>query len=549
MYDPLLLLEIHLPSVFKLLSPHIRDLDQLRDMYRAREQLVLAATRERGGHTAEGTIFDLWWNAREGNQDSIALLDFIDRTVESLVARTSETFHSPIRTICKQMLFKNDDLHSEYTRHLAELAIIELFLRSGKFQLKQVEYKLPNGKSVDFLVSHQTEEGVTNDYLFEVYMVDFFNIAEKIKSSDDLHRFIEKRILDKFAGKIDGVDMGKVPPLALVPVLRGELDELVPYEDGVSWLRSTNRIADPYVFGSRQEKSGLRYHFLLAKQWFGQVRKQQLVREVEDSIADGRSLVEKGRDMTKRGQELMDWGQLTKAAIPFVSDVPTLNFLVGAWGSIHRTAGEILNEMLNVSMPAAGGSASFAATSSLGLITILTSEKIEHGQRCDAAALAERFRDLASLPRVRDDVAVLMKRLRLDVGGSAVRSPLENFTTAYEAFSVTADDSDPAISSLLPLRSCINDLIGILLLQRQQQEPSGNAQTKVRSILEQMGIDGIDTKQFDLISEQCKSILDRSLSPAKGKRFSRTEWQDALLTGTLWLKAFLESIDEKKMRS
>jgi hypothetical protein len=273
-YDPLLLLDIYLPSISGLLRPYPSDLEKLRNAYSAREQLVIEATRKHGSYISEGTIFDLWWRAREGNRDSKALLDFIDRTVESLLSTIPDQLHSQVRTLCKQMLFKYDDLHSEYTRHLAEVAVIELFVRSGKFQLKHIELKLPNGKTADFLVGHKTPEGVTEEFLFEIYMIDFFNIKEKIQGSEDLKRFLDKRLADKYLDKTTGIDLKTIPPLALVPVLRGELNQLMPFEEGISWLRATNIVADPYVLASRREKDDIRYHFLRAKEFFDQVRKQ-----------------------------------------------------------------------------------------------------------------------------------------------------------------------------------------------------------------------------------------------------------------------------------
>ena len=444
MYDPLLLLEIYLPSIFRLFRPYHADLEQLKTAYSAREKLVIEATRDHKGHNAEGIIFDLWWKAREENRDDIALLDFIDKTVESLVARIPSTLHSPIRRICKQMLFKYDDFHSEYTRHLAELAVIELFVRSGEYQLEQVEYKLPNGKSVDFLVSHKTSEEMKKKYLFEIYMIDFFNIEEKIESAEDLRLFIDKRLGDKWADKTKEVDLNSIPPLALVPVLRGELNHLIPFEEGIAWLRSTNIVADPYILTSRQEKSGPRYYFLQAKEWFNQVRKQKFNHEVDESMAIGRGFIEKGRELTKKGQEFLDWGQVTKDAIPFIGDAPTVNLLMGTWASVNSTAGGVLRSMGDLHIAAAGGSATFAATTSLtNLMPILTSAEIDPERKAAAASVAGRIRDLASLPMAFTDVSNLLIRFHLDVGGHRRRSPLEQFKTSHEAFTVTPDDSNP----------------------------------------------------------------------------------------------------------
>jgi hypothetical protein len=263
-------LEAYLPSINHLLAPFPRDLEELRDRYEARKELTIEATRMRGGLYAQDVIFNLWWRANEGNQDPKALLDFIDHTVASLLSLIPMAMYSQVRTLCKHMLFNFDDQTSEYTRRLAELAVIEYLVRRAQMKLEHIEYKLPNGKSVDFLVSQKRAEGLRVELLFEVYMIDFD--IEKIKSSDDLRTFIDKRLVDKINKKLTGVDPKAIPQFAVLPVLRGNVKQLISFEEGISWL-PINIVAAPYVLTLRNEKGRLKYYFLKAKELFDQVRR------------------------------------------------------------------------------------------------------------------------------------------------------------------------------------------------------------------------------------------------------------------------------------
>jgi hypothetical protein len=63
MEEPLEFLKTYLPSIFGLVSSHPlhpRDLEKLRLTYKARKELFIEATLKRGGHVAEGIVFDLW---------------------------------------------------------------------------------------------------------------------------------------------------------------------------------------------------------------------------------------------------------------------------------------------------------------------------------------------------------------------------------------------------------------------------------------------------------------------------------------------------------
>ena len=145
-------------------------------------------------------------------------------------------------------------------------------------------------------------------------------------------------------------------------------------------------------------------------------------------------------------------------------------------------------------------------------------------------------------------MVLLIQSLQLDSLQKGKRSPLQQLETAYKAFEITFDTSTPSLTSLIPMRECILQIIDILLKNRKRQEKMTSTSRKVTSILIQLKRDSVSEKFIEDLAIQCKDILDNRLSPSKNTTVTRLQWQQSKGVSILWLKAFLSAIDPSKMR-
>ena len=147
-----------------------------------------------------------------------------------------------------------------------------------------------------------------------------------------------------------------------------------------------------------------------------------------------------------------------------------------------------------------------------------------------------------------EEVIALMKSLGLDSAQKGKKSPLEQFQTAHESFSKPVIESNPIITSLIPMRESIRLTIDYLLRRRPKQEITKREWDKIISIGSQLSYSTISQQQIQSWAGIWLGELKYSLSPAKEEDISRDEWTKRITKSTLFLKSFLSGIDLTKLR-
>ena len=232
------LLRKYLPFVYSVIEISDRKVARIADAYEQRLTTVANVLEESGVFSARTTIYDLLWEALEGNVASITYLDFIDTTVKSILSLLGKRERDQIVKLVLKMIVSFNDYDSQYKNHFAELAVINKILSEPHFVLVQVEKRLPNGKSFDFAV----KEGRVENFV-EVYNIDFK--IERIGSAEDLKKFLECRIVKKLNAKLAGL-LEPFPPFIIVPVLWGDILGIEPYSRALDYFKPY-KIIGPFM--------------------------------------------------------------------------------------------------------------------------------------------------------------------------------------------------------------------------------------------------------------------------------------------------------------
>ena len=138
---------------------------------------------------------------------------------------------------------------------------------------------------------------------------------------------------------------------------------------------------------------------------------------------------------------------------------------------------------------------------------------------------------------------ILRLGLKSPSGTASTVSLLEQADKAFKIPSVPGV-STPAV--LISLREAILRTLADLLPKRPTQEKTKGDQGKVLSIFSQCSRSGLDATVLNSLADEAHNLID--LLSAKQKSFTRSEVRELMNRGLVFLRAFLRSLDEKKMR-
>jgi hypothetical protein len=276
---------------------------------------------------------------------------------------------------------------------------------------------------------------------------------------------------------------------------------------------------------------------------------KKLDKLLETAAEKGLRLAQKGRVLTQEGQNMADVANATRGAARYIVHIPGIEDSITKWQTSNQQVDSLLVKLDNFLVPpliSGSGIATYDSTSLVGdpRVYIDVSEE-NHAALSEAITILS---DIVSRPIYKEDVVTLMKSLGLDAPQPGKKSPVELFITAHETFTKPVLDSNPIITSLLPMRESIRLTIDFLLKHRREQEKTKNEAEKIGSIGKHLAYDSISAEQINTWASIWYSELDNSLSPSKEEDISRTEWQKRLVRSTLFLKSLLSGIDPAKLR-
>ena len=247
-----------------------------------------------------------------------------------------------------------------------------------------------------------------------------------------------------------------------------------------------------------------------------------------------------------RIQVVIDDADAFLPLVPYIKP-DKIEGLAVLWDDVSRQTGFVKSSLDEVfpTTDSVSGSASITTATISGVfsgdINSISPEPSFH------AALSH-FNQVITRPTLRDEVISLLRIFHLDVASPGKKSPLELFQTAHLAFDTPISQSNPVITSLVPMREAVESVIDELIRRRPYQEATGAShRKKIQSIAAQLKKDATSEVVVQEWVDQWHDISDKDLSASKRNQMTREDWSRKLNRATLFLHSFLIGLDPSKL--
>jgi hypothetical protein len=210
MHDSIALIKHYIPSLFEIFSPGRSQEKNIQQAYENRLSHIQQSIAEGLIYEAKEALFDLFWDANDGDDDASLKLEFIERTIASLNQRVPTNLKNGIGKICYKMIIDMPEDESKYVTYLSELATLNTFLLDDRITLLSYESKLTNGRPIDFQLQLDGEQ-----CLIEVLTILIDH--SKIESAENFANFLQGRLEQKINYKFD--QLNNLPRFIVVPVI------------------------------------------------------------------------------------------------------------------------------------------------------------------------------------------------------------------------------------------------------------------------------------------------------------------------------------------
>jgi hypothetical protein len=259
------ILNIFTPEILSLIIEYTKEDKRIQKSFLGRLitiDKVIKTTGKFEVREDNATFFDIMFDAMENNESAQKLLEFIDNCIKEITLSITDASRNKIKNIVLDMVINFNEKQSCFYSRVAELAYLWKILKIGKLKIKEIEKKLPNGKSVDIVIEYNN-----CDYFLDI--VSIFLKARRICSDDDMYNFLYGRIAAKYQEKFQGLEDEFLKRAGVMPVLWGELKDFKQNEAALEKLISEykNQIIPPYglVYLERKKERKKGYYFELIK--------------------------------------------------------------------------------------------------------------------------------------------------------------------------------------------------------------------------------------------------------------------------------------------
>jgi len=193
----------YIPIAYKFSGINKKDLRKKTQIYNRRLNNILSINNPEKVYYEPHCIFDLLLLSENNNIDNKWYKEFlyhIDKIVKRLKNKVDISHHKVLKNTIKQIILslkEQIDNQKQYLDFFGEIFGLDFFLsQDDKFKLIDIEKKLPNGKSVDFVFKH-------DDDFLPLY-IDFFSIhninPNKLNTEMEFVKFFEDRFNKKIRG-------------------------------------------------------------------------------------------------------------------------------------------------------------------------------------------------------------------------------------------------------------------------------------------------------------------------------------------------------------
>ena len=278
-------------------------------------------------------------------------------------------------------------------------------------------------------------------------------------------------------------------------------------------------------------------------------KKEELLGILTAAEHDAQSLISKGREIIQTGQFISDLSRYNKEFVQLIPDdsyIPADRWenQLFAWQNVHKQV-DVANSSHNLVLT--DSSSTSAAVSASSIISTMVISTLPQDTQDKAIVIFHKFEQLMEQSDLFKKIGDEIHRLGVSTTSSGKASPLSLLKQAEQAFKAPSVDEASPSAVLIPLREAINGVFVALLPKRLQQEETGGNQKKLLSICKQCSRDGVDSKQIENLAKKAHDLND-ILSGAKQKKLSRDQVREFMNRGLVFLLAFLQMLDEQKMR-
>ena len=279
--------------------------------------------------------------------------------------------------------------------------------------------------------------------------------------------------------------------------------------------------------------------------------REELIELMRNAAAKGKEISGYGSDLQRYGQNLIDF---VGAGIPCM-EYPMENRppepLRQAWLYANDEADTLLSGLGSISPPLIQSSTDATSGTVIGAMAdyanpgkFVTLVPKEYEAR--AKQDSERLRSVFNRAAEKAKVLELLCRCGLtSPNRTGLASPTELYKTAWAAYEKPATTTNPASTSLIPMRECINETVDALLRRRPRIEEAGRQEAKIRSIGKQLARDGVPVHIIDSLADR-RSTLNSKLSDAKTAKHSRDMWMAVFDEANQFLYSLLSILDPGK---
>jgi len=163
-------------------------------------------------------------------------------------------------------------------------------------------------------------------------------------------------------------------------------------------------------------------------------------------------------------------------------------------------------------------------------------------------AAVDRLQDLIDRGDWVRKVQVEFARLGLAASPTGDSDPWRLLAEAQEALRQPSSPGTSPSAVLIPTREAVEQTITWLLQQRPLQEPASAWNAKIQSVGRQLGRITVLADEFDRLASDADQLI-KALSGAKQRAYSRDEVHSLLKQALVFLLAFLQALDARKLRS
>jgi hypothetical protein len=276
--------------------------------------------------------------------------------------------------------------------------------------------------------------------------------------------------------------------------------------------------------------------------------KNELLKNIHAAKDIGQNYIVIGRELQKEGQRLKDEAGAAESVILYPFEGIDYSEQRALWGGVV-VSGEDNLAHFEFRVPLEGTSGSsiarlFNNSPDLVMEAQNFNPETKKGAQIAIANLCHQVETV----NTKDETILLLKKFGFDRGHGDDRSPLTLFEVGYAAYENPVTEENPSVTSLIPVRSCIDSMVADLLRRRPSQEPAQGKIKKIQSIAEQMKFDIIIVEVVNHWANEYHELSD-VLSTAKTKSMDRNEWRIKLQRAMNFIIGFLKILDPEKIRN